>query len=85
MKTTIKGGRAYGVQSSDRAYRICFPCASGAEPCRVTPLIPNEDVIDLFDRVKPGATVVALASGRSAWMGPIAGPRKCQFDMVEVS
>jgi hypothetical protein len=46
----------------------------------VTPLIPNEDVIDLFDRAKPGATVVALASGRSAWMGPIAGPRERQFD-----
>jgi hypothetical protein len=35
----------------------------------------NEDVIDLFDQVKPGATVVVLAPGRSAWIGPIAGPR----------
>lgn len=35
----------------------------------------NEDVIDLFDRVRPGATVVVLAPGRRAWMGPIAGPR----------
>ena len=35
----------------------------------------NEDVIDLFDRMKPGATVVVLAPGRSAWIGPIAGPR----------
>ena len=35
----------------------------------------NEDVIDLVDRVKPGATVVVLAPGRSAWMEPIAGPR----------
>jgi hypothetical protein len=35
----------------------------------------NEDVIDLVDRVKPGAIVVVLAPGRSAWMPPIAGPR----------
>ena len=48
----------------------------------MTPSIPNEDVIDPFDRVKPGATVVALASSRSAWMGPIAGPRKRQFDIA---
>ena len=32
----------------------------------------NEDVIDLFDRATPGATVVVLAPGQSAWMGPIA-------------
>jgi hypothetical protein len=35
----------------------------------------NEDAIDLFDRVKPGATVVVLPPGRSAWMGAIARPR----------
>jgi lipoprotein-anchoring transpeptidase ErfK/SrfK len=35
----------------------------------------NEDVIDLVDRVKPGATVVVLAPHQSAWMGPIAGSR----------
>ncbi|MFL6790263.1 MAG: L,D-transpeptidase [Bradyrhizobium sp.] len=35
----------------------------------------NEDVIDLFDRAKQGATVVVLPPGRSAWMGRIAGPR----------
>jgi lipoprotein-anchoring transpeptidase ErfK/SrfK len=35
----------------------------------------NEDVIDLFDRVKPGATVVVLAPGQSAWFGPSAGRR----------
>jgi lipoprotein-anchoring transpeptidase ErfK/SrfK len=35
----------------------------------------NEDVIDLFDRVKPGATVVVLAPRQNAWMRPIAGPR----------
>jgi lipoprotein-anchoring transpeptidase ErfK/SrfK len=29
----------------------------------------NEDVIDLFNRVKQGATVVVLAPGRSAWLG----------------
>jgi lipoprotein-anchoring transpeptidase ErfK/SrfK len=29
----------------------------------------NEDVIDLFDHVKHGATVVVLAPGRSAWLG----------------
>jgi lipoprotein-anchoring transpeptidase ErfK/SrfK len=27
----------------------------------------NEDVIDLFDRVKQGATVVVLAPGQSGW------------------
>jgi len=35
----------------------------------------NEDVIDLFDRVEPGATVVVLAPRQNAWMRPIAGPR----------
>jgi lipoprotein-anchoring transpeptidase ErfK/SrfK len=35
----------------------------------------NEDVIDLGDRVKLGATVVVLAPRQSAWMGPNAGPR----------
>ena len=35
----------------------------------------NEDVIDLFDRVKPGAIVVVLPPGRHAWLGPTAGPR----------
>jgi lipoprotein-anchoring transpeptidase ErfK/SrfK len=29
----------------------------------------NEDVIDLFDRVRQGATVVVLAPGQSAWSG----------------
>jgi len=35
----------------------------------------NEDVIDLFDRVRTGATVVVLPPGRSAWTGPTAGRR----------
>jgi lipoprotein-anchoring transpeptidase ErfK/SrfK len=35
----------------------------------------NEDVIDLFDRMKLGATVVVLPPGRSAWIGSVAGPR----------
>jgi lipoprotein-anchoring transpeptidase ErfK/SrfK len=35
----------------------------------------NEDVIDLFDRVKPGATVVVLAPGQGGWMGSFAGLR----------
>jgi lipoprotein-anchoring transpeptidase ErfK/SrfK len=35
----------------------------------------NEDVIDLFDRVRPGATVVVLPPVRSAWTAPIAGRR----------
>src|SRR6202165_5505674 len=35
----------------------------------------NEDVIDLFDRVKPSATVVVLAPGQSGLIGPFAGPR----------
>jgi lipoprotein-anchoring transpeptidase ErfK/SrfK len=32
----------------------------------------NEDVIDLFDRVRQGATVVVLAPAQSGWRGPIA-------------
>jgi lipoprotein-anchoring transpeptidase ErfK/SrfK len=35
----------------------------------------NEDVIDLFDRVKPGAIVVVLPPGVSPSIGPIAGRR----------
>jgi lipoprotein-anchoring transpeptidase ErfK/SrfK len=35
----------------------------------------NEDVIDLFDRVQQGATVVVLAPSRSAWTRSAAGPR----------
>ena len=35
----------------------------------------NEDVIDLFDRVRQGAIVVVLPPGRSAWNGPVAGSR----------
>jgi lipoprotein-anchoring transpeptidase ErfK/SrfK len=35
----------------------------------------NEDVIDLFDRVKTGATVVVLAPGQNGWVGRMAGPR----------
>jgi len=35
----------------------------------------NEDVIDLFGQVKPGATVVVLAPGQNAFMGPFAGRR----------
>jgi lipoprotein-anchoring transpeptidase ErfK/SrfK len=32
----------------------------------------NEDVIDLFDRVRQGATVVVLAPGQGTWIPPIA-------------
>ena len=35
----------------------------------------NEDVIDLFDRVKPGAMVVVLPPGRRASIGPTAARR----------
>jgi lipoprotein-anchoring transpeptidase ErfK/SrfK len=35
----------------------------------------NEDVIDLFDRVRSGATVVVLAPGQDALIGPFAGRR----------
>jgi lipoprotein-anchoring transpeptidase ErfK/SrfK len=35
----------------------------------------NEDVIDLFDRVKQGSMVVVLAPSESTWIRPIAGPR----------
>jgi lipoprotein-anchoring transpeptidase ErfK/SrfK len=35
----------------------------------------NEDVIDLFDRVKPGTTVVVLPPGQTTWIGHIAGSR----------
>jgi lipoprotein-anchoring transpeptidase ErfK/SrfK len=35
----------------------------------------NEDVIDLFDRVRQGAIVVVLAPGRSASIGPVESSR----------
>jgi lipoprotein-anchoring transpeptidase ErfK/SrfK len=35
----------------------------------------NEDVIDLFGRVKQGTTVVVLPPGQAAWTGRFAGPR----------
>jgi lipoprotein-anchoring transpeptidase ErfK/SrfK len=35
----------------------------------------NEDVIDLFDRVKPGTTVVVLAPRQNEWTGPFGAPR----------
>ena len=35
----------------------------------------NEDVIDLFDRVKQGAAVVVLAPGQGGWMASAAGRR----------
>jgi hypothetical protein len=35
----------------------------------------NEDVIDLFDRVKQGATVVVLAPGQGGWSGSTATRR----------
>jgi lipoprotein-anchoring transpeptidase ErfK/SrfK len=35
----------------------------------------NEDVIDLFDRVKQGATVVVLPPGGNALIGPATGRR----------
>ncbi len=35
----------------------------------------NEDVIDLFDRVKQGATVVVLAPGQSGWSSSAATRR----------
>jgi lipoprotein-anchoring transpeptidase ErfK/SrfK len=35
----------------------------------------NEDVIDLFHRVKPGTTVVVLAPGQSGRIGPFPGFR----------
>jgi hypothetical protein len=35
----------------------------------------NEDVIDLFDRVKVGANVVVLAPGQSGGSGPTVGRR----------
>ena len=35
----------------------------------------NEDVIDLFDRVRLGTTVVVLPPGRSAWLRPAANGR----------
>jgi lipoprotein-anchoring transpeptidase ErfK/SrfK len=33
----------------------------------------NEDVIDLFNRVKPGTTVVVLAPGQNTWTRTVAG------------
>jgi lipoprotein-anchoring transpeptidase ErfK/SrfK len=35
----------------------------------------NRDVIDLYNRVKPGATVVVLAPGQSSGLGPFASLR----------
>jgi len=35
----------------------------------------NEDVIDLFDRVRQGATVVVLPPSQRAWTGPAQGRR----------
>jgi hypothetical protein len=35
----------------------------------------NEDVIDLFDRVRLGATVVVLPPGQRASLRPVAGFR----------
>ncbi|MGH6778874.1 MAG: L,D-transpeptidase [Bradyrhizobium sp.] len=35
----------------------------------------NRDVIDLYSRVKPGATVVVLAPGQSSGLGPFTGLR----------
>ncbi len=35
----------------------------------------NEDVIDLYDRVKPGATVVVLPPSQNAWAAPSTGHR----------
>ncbi|TMK47128.1 MAG: L,D-transpeptidase [Alphaproteobacteria bacterium] len=35
----------------------------------------NEDVIDLFDRVRQGATVVVLPPSQSAWTAPVPGRR----------
>src|SRR5947207_2880065 len=35
----------------------------------------NEDVIDLFDQVKQGATVVVLPPRQSGWSEPFAGDR----------
>jgi lipoprotein-anchoring transpeptidase ErfK/SrfK len=35
----------------------------------------NEDVIDLFNRVKQGTTVVVLAPGQSSWTRAVAGRR----------
>jgi lipoprotein-anchoring transpeptidase ErfK/SrfK len=36
----------------------------------------NEDIIDLFDRVKTGATVVVLPPGQGGWGGPLAALRR---------
>ena len=35
----------------------------------------NEDVIDLYDRVKPGATVIVLPPSQNAFAGPSVGHR----------
>jgi lipoprotein-anchoring transpeptidase ErfK/SrfK len=35
----------------------------------------NEDVIDLFERVKPGTIVVVLPPGQGSWSGPFAARR----------
>src|ERR1700738_4752078 len=59
----------YRIQGTTQRKYIAEAVSSGC--IRMT----NEDVINLFDRVKPGATVVVLAPGKSGRTGPCADPR----------
>ena len=47
-------------------------------------IMTNEDVIDLFDRVRQGATVVVLAPGQSGWTGPCASRRIEQVESFRI-
>ncbi len=59
----------YRIHGTNQPEYIGLAISSGC--IRMT----NEDVIDLFDRVKSGATVVVLGPGQNALIGPFAGRR----------
>ena len=62
-----EGGKdtLYRIHGTNQPEYIGHAISSGC--IRMT----NEDVIDLFDRVRPGATVVVLPPGGSGWRGSL--------------
>lgn len=64
-----EGGKdtLYRIHGTNQPEYIGHAISSGC--IRMT----NEDVIDLFGRVKQGTTVVVLPPGRGVWTGPFAG------------
>jgi lipoprotein-anchoring transpeptidase ErfK/SrfK len=57
----------YRIHGTNQPKYIGQTISSGRIP------MTNEDVIDLFDRLRQGATAVVLAPAQGAWMSPIAG------------